>query len=243
MILPALLLMLQAAPPADQARFDACAALVKSDAAKAEKEADAWRVGGGGVPARMCLGLAFVAQERWAPAAATFEQAAKEAQLRGDGRAAVLWVQAGNAALAGDDPGAARGHFDRAIASPVLSAAMKGEAHLDRARAKVALNDLPGARADLDEAVRLVPGDPMAWLLSATLARRQGDEPRAAKDIAEATRLAPEEAPIAYEDGNIAALAGEADRARAAWQRAVSLAPESDAGQAAALALKGETAP
>lgn len=240
MILP-LILMLQSAPPADQARFDACAALVKADPAKAEKEADAWRVGGGGVPARMCLGLAFVAQERWAPAAAAFEQAAKEAQLRGDGRSANLWVQAGNAALAGDDPGAARNHFDRAIASPVLSAAMKGEAHLDRARARVALNDLAGARADLDDAVRLVPTDPMAWLLSATLARRQSDKARAAKDIAEAARLAPDQAPIAYEEGNIATLAGEPDRAKAAWTRAATLAPESDAGQAAALALRGVT--
>jgi len=137
----------------------------------------------------------------------------------------------------------ARGYFDRALALPVLSDAMRGEAHLDRARAQVAVGDVVAARTDLDAALKLVPRDPLGWLLSATLARRQADLPRATKDIAEAAMLAPNEAPIAYEEGNIAALAGATDRARMAWQRAVTIAPESDAGQAAALALKGEGQP
>ncbi|SNS57894.1 Tetratricopeptide repeat-containing protein [Sphingomonas laterariae] len=221
-----------------QKRFEACAALVKSDPAKAVAEAEAWR-NGGGLPAKMCLGLAYSAQERWGPAAIAFEQAAKEAGIQRDGRAANLWVQAGNAALAGDDPAMARNHFDRALALPVLSDEMRGETHLDRARADVAIGNLGDARADLDRAVKLVPGDPMAWLLSATLARRQNDLPRATRDINEAARLAPQEAPVAFEQGNIAQLAGRTDEAKAAWTRAATLAPESDAGQAAILALKG----
>lgn len=207
---PLLFLLLLAAPaplpdPAEK-RYEACAALVKSDPAKAQAEADAWRAGGGGVPARQCLGLAFVAQERWAPAASTFEQAAKEAELTRDGRAAPLWVQAGNAALAGDDPAKARGFFDRALALPVLSDMQRGETHLDRARAQVEVGYLPAAREDLDAALKLVPGDPMAWLLSATLARRQGDKPRALKDIAEAERLAPGEEAILAEKERIGVL-------------------------------------
>lgn len=235
-----LLLALQAAPALSDAaekRFEACVALTKSDPEKALAEADAWRIGGG-LPARMCLGLAYVALERWAPAAVTFEQAAAEAEIQRDGRAASLWVQAGNAALAGDDPVKARGYFDRALALPVLAGAMRGEVHLDRARAQVAINGLAGARVDLDEALKLAPRDPMAWLLSATLARRQEDAPRAKKDIAEAARLAPGEAPIAYEEGNIAALAGDMAKAKAAWTRAATLAPQSDAGMAATMALK-----
>ena len=120
---------------------------------------------------------------------------------------------------------------------------MRGEAYLDRARAQVAVNDLAAARSDLDEALKLVPRDPMAWLLSATLARRQKDVGRARKDIAEAARLAPQEAPIAYEEGNVAMLAGNMEQAKAAWTRAATLAPKSDAGQAATMALKDAIAP
>lgn len=240
MILPLLLALQSTAAPAPDAagkRYEACVDLIRTDPEKALAEAEAWRMGGG-VPARMCLGLAYVALERWGPAAVTFEQAATEAEIQRDGRAANLWVQAGNAALAGEDPAKARGYFDRALALPVLSGEMRGEVHLDRARAGVAIGDPASARADLDEAIRLVPRDPMAWLLSATLARRQQDTPRAQKDIAEAARLAPQEAPIAFEEGNIAALAGDMAKAKAAWTRAATADPESDAGQAATMALK-----
>jgi tetratricopeptide (TPR) repeat protein len=202
-MLPLILAMLAADPAA--ARFEACAKLVAADPVKAVAEADSWRVAGGGLPARQCLGLAYVAQERWAPAAAAFEQAAREAEIQRDGRAAALWVQAGNASLAGADPAKARQQFDRALALPVMSDAMRGEAHLDRARAAVESNDMLAARVDLDKALALVPGDPMAWLLSAALARRQGDKPRAAKDIANARRLAPTSPDIADEAARIAA--------------------------------------
>lgn len=241
-MIPLFFLLMQAAastPDPAQKRFETCAALTKSDPGKAVAEADRWRLGGGGLAARMCLGLAYAAQERWAPAAVAFEQAAREAEIQRDGRAATLWVQAGNAALAGGDAAAARGYFDRALVLPVLSPAMRGEVHLDRARAQVAVGYLDAARIDLDAAMKLVPGDPLAWLLSANLALRQNDVARAAKDVAEAARLAPGDAAIAYEQGNVAARAGNDSAALAAWKRAAEMAPDSDAGQAAALALKG----
>ncbi len=229
--------------PIDAAvRFERCAALAKTDPVKAAGEADAWRLGGGGLPARMCLGLAYSAQERFGPAAVAFEQAAREAEIQRDGRAAALWVQAGNAALADGDAGKARGFLDRALALPVMSSAQRGEAYLDHARAQVAVGYLDAARTDMDNALKLVPGDPMAWLLSATLARRQSDGPRAAKDIAEAARLAPNEAAIAYEQGNIAALLNQTGEAVAAWTRAAKDS-DSPAGQAAAMALAGKKDP
>ena len=227
------------APSADQARFTACAKLVESDAAKAVAEADAWRVAGGGLLARQCLGLAYSAQGRWAPAAVAFEQAARDAEIRRDGRAATLWVQAGNAALAGNDPGKAKFALDRALALPTMSNAMRGETYVDRARAGVAANDLAGARIDLDKAIGLVPADPMVWLLSANLALRQNDLKRAQGHIAEAVRLAPTDAAVAYEAGNVAAAAGQQEAALAAWKKAAEGAPDSPAGQAAALALEG----
>ncbi|HEX8446867.1 MAG TPA: tetratricopeptide repeat protein [Sphingomonas sp.] len=212
----AFLLLLQAAttpagPPSPvnptARRFDACAALVKTDAAAAVAEGERWsRESGGGLPARLCVGLAYVAQSRWAPAEIAFAQAAAQAEEQRDGRAAGLWVQAANAALAGDDAAKARADLDRAIALPVLSDVMRGEAYLDRARAGVALGDLATARGDLDQAVKLVPNDPLGWLLSAALARRQGDHARAVRDLASARTLDSGAPEISEEAARIAAM-------------------------------------
>lgn len=221
----------------DGARFKACVALTRKDPAAAIEQADEWAKRSNTLVSRHCLGLAFVAAERWQPAILTFEQAAQEAELQQDGRAADLWSQAGNAALAADDPTKARGYFDRALRLPVTQPAMTGETWLDRARADVALNDLPQGRIDLDKGLALVSQDPFGWLLSATLARRQKDLPRAAKDIAIAVKAAPTDPAVALEQGNIAAASGQMEAAKAAWTRAAQLAPGEPEGKAAAAAL------
>lgn len=235
-----------AAPPPSQADHSArgrrCAALAKQQPVNAEAEARDWIRAGGGMAARQCLGIAQSGQEAWPAAIATFEGAARDAQIAQDPMAVVLWMQAGNAALAGDEPVRARSAFDRVLALPGLSDEMQGEVHLDRARAAVAANDLTGARADLDAATRLVPRDPLGWLLRANLARRMKDLPTAFAAIRAAAKLSPNDPSIAYEAGNIAAAAGNVDDAKAAWTRAAQAAPESDAGRAAGLALK-EAAP
>ncbi len=223
-------LLLLAAEPA---RFDACAALAASDPARAIDEASTWRIAGGGVLARQCEGLAYVTQKRWLPAAVAFEAAAREADVKADGRAAVLWVQAGNAALAGNDATKAALYFDGALARGQLSGEALGEAHLDRARARAATGNMKGARTDLDQAVKLVPADPLGWLLSATLARKMGDLPRAQADIAEAAKRSPDDASVALEAGNIAVLSGRNDAARTAWEAAITLAPASEAAKSA----------
>lgn len=238
MILAALLLA-AAQPPDDAAkRYQRCVDQIKVDGAAAATAAEAWRQNSGGWPASQCLGLAYVALEKWGPAEVAFEQAATEAELRGDARAANLWVQAGNAALAGNDPGKARIALDRALKLPALNAAMAGEAWMDRARAGVALGDLPAARSDLDTAIRLVPADPMGWLLSATLARRQKDLPRASKDIGEAIARAPGDPDVAVEAGNIALASGDALKARAEWQRAQAADSNGPTGEEAAALIE-----
>ena len=240
MILPLLaaaVLPLAQLPGGDAARFQACVALIKSDPAAAVAQAETWTQASRAVPARHCVGLAYVATERWSTAAITFAQVAEEAQRQQDGRAAALWTQAGNAALAGEDPGQARDYLDRALALPTLPPAMRGETWVDRARADVALNDLPLGRIDMDKGLKLVAQDPFAWLLSATLARRQQDLPRAAKDIAEAEKLAPDDPSVELEAGNIAAARGAADQARHLWQRVITLGHGTAEAKAAAAAL------
>lgn len=225
-----------AAPAADQ--YAQCVALAQSDPAKAIEQANAWRIGGGGIDSRQCLGLAYAALARWAPAAVAFEQAAQEADIAKDGRSAALWVQAGNARLAGGEAKAAKLAFDAALARGTLAGMDRGEALLDRARALVALNDPAAARADLDKALELAPEDPLAWLLSATLARRQNQLDRAAKDIAEAAKRSPDDASVALEAGTIAMRQGAPGAARVAWEAAIKAQPGSAAALAAAENLK-----
>jgi tetratricopeptide (TPR) repeat protein len=224
-------------PTAAEARFAACVTLSEHDPAKALAEAGSWQTTGGGVLAQQCAGVAYAAQKRWLPAAAAFEQAAREAERSRDGRAARLWVQSGNAALAAGDFARARSALDTAIIGGQLTGAEAGEAYLDRARACVALGAPAPARADIDKALQLTPADPLAWLLSATLARRQNDLSRATKDIEEASRRSPDDASVALEAGNIAVLSGSDAAARAAWQAAVKASPDSPAGKAAAASL------
>jgi tetratricopeptide (TPR) repeat protein len=241
-VLPFLILAAAAAAPAKTAppvdRGTACARLALSDAARAIAEANAWRLAGGGVAARQCLGMAYVQDERWLSAATAFEEGARDAQNAKDPRAAVLWSQAGNAALAGGDPTRARAALDSALIAGTLSDPLRGEAELDRARADVALNDPAAARIDLDHALQHVPDDPMAWLLSATLARRQGEVDRATADIAEAVKRAPDDPDVALEEGNVQAVAGDLAKARLAWQRAVKTGANLPSGKSAATALQ-----
>jgi tetratricopeptide (TPR) repeat protein len=224
-------------PGTDEERFRVCVEIADADPARALAQAGAWRISGGGVLARHCEALAYVAQKRWVPAATAFEAAARDADTKADGRAANLWVQAGNAALVAGDAARARSAFDAALVRGQAAGIDQGEIYLDRARARFALDDKAGARADLDTALKLVPTDPLAWLLSATLARRSGDLERAATDIAEAAKRSPDDAQVALEAGNIAILSGREDAARTAWQAAVKNGADTQAGKAAADAL------
>lgn len=184
---------------------------------------------------RRCEGMAAAGAAQWTAAAEAFAAAAG---LVDPTKAAALWAQAGNAWLAGGEPEKAATAFDTALvagqAQPGLD---RGELMLDRARAAVATGDLSGARRVLDQALAAVPTDPLAWLLSATLARRSADPPRAAKDIAEALRLAPDDAAVQLEAGNIAAVAGDEVKARERWTDAARLQPDGPSGAAAKAAL------
>ncbi len=223
---------------AEERRFEECVTLIEKDTAQAIEFAGKWRIDGDGLLSRQCLGLAYAAAGRWEPAMTAFEQAAQQAEKERDGRAANLWVQAGNAALAGNNPARAKPAFDAALATGTIKGSAAGEVHLDRARALVSLRDVAGARKDIDEALKLVPTDPLGWLLSATLARRTNDLARAGSDIAQAAELGPDDAAIALEAGNIAMLSGIPDAARTAWEGAVALSPGSPEGLAAAKALE-----
>ncbi|RYE00937.1 MAG: tetratricopeptide repeat protein [Sphingomonadales bacterium] len=236
MFLPFLLLIAQDRP-AEPPRFAECMDLATGDPAAGQANALKWRGEGGGALARQCLGVAYANQGRWDSAASAFEDAAREDELANGGKVADYWVQSGNAWLAAGNPVRARSAFDAALARATLTGLALGEAHLDRARALVAAGDSDGARNDIDKALATAPGDPLAWLLSATLARRQGDLKRAAADIAEALRRSPDDVSVQLEAGNIAGAAGDEANARTAWARVIELSPGSPAAENARKAL------
>lgn len=235
-MLLSLLLILQDTP--EPPRFAECMDLATSDPAAGQDNANKWRGEGGGALARQCLGVAYANQSRWDSAAAAFEDAAREAELAKSGKVADFWVQSGNAWLAAGNPAKARSAFDAALATASLTGLALGEAHLDRARALVAAGDSEGARDDIDKALANAPSDPLAWLLSATLARRTGDMKRAAKDITEALRLSGDDVSVQFEAGNIAATAGDEANARTHWSRVVELSPGSPIAESARKALE-----
>lgn len=224
-----------------ESQFRNCTATARSDPAKAVSLANDWRVRGGGIAARQCLGLGYAGLERWQQAAEAFEWGAKEASAAGDPRAADLWTQAGNAWLAHEDGVRARTAFDAALAAGALSDELRGEVHLDRARAGVLLSDLPGARNDINQGLALVARDPFAWYLSAALAVREGNMDKARADIAHAVELAPDDADVLVQAGTVAGTAGDWQAARDYYNRAINAAPTSEAAGRAKAAL--ESAP
>jgi tetratricopeptide (TPR) repeat protein len=239
----ALLQATAAARPSARSAHDHCLTVAEQDPAAGKAEAERWRIAGGGFSARQCAALADAARGHWAEAAAGFEEAAHGAEVAHDTTATDLWAQAGNAWLAAGQPAKAREALDTALAAGTLKGTALGEAQLDHARALVAAGDLDDARTDLDLALVNAPDDPLAWLLSATLARRQNDERRAQKDIAEALRRSSDDASVQLEAGNVAAMSGDEAGARVAWGEAARLAPNREQGRAAVAALRQFDAP
>ena len=223
--------------PGVEARLRSCTALVRTAPQQAADTANAWLAERGGLPARQCLGLAYVALQQWPAAATAYATAAREAESAGDASRADFWVQAGNAWLAAGEAPRALQALDAALATPNLTQELRGEAHLDRARVQVALGQAGLARTDLDRALQLVPADPFAWYLSAALARRQNDAARARADSARARQLAPDNPDILLLAGTIAGEAGDMAEAERLYRQVATGAPDSDAGRQALASL------
>ena len=219
-------------------RFDQCIALAGKDPVSGLVSANNWLGEGGGYAARHCLGFAYARQANWPLAITEFENAAREAASASDApHSGNLWAQAGNAALASGQYLRAISFFDTAISGGGLTGQALGEAHLDKARALVALDKPEDARIEFAKVHELVPMDPLGWLLSATLARRSGDLQTAVSDITEAAKLVPQDPDIALEAGNIAVSSGDYKSARTNWQQAISIAGDGEAGKSAKVYL------
>lgn len=224
--------------PQAQTRMGNCLALAQSDPLAALDVADEWAKGLTGAAhaePKHCQGVALSRLGRWAEAELAFREARDDTPVSDRAARAARGAMAGNAALAA-------GSADRALASldiahtDALSAGLTqltGEISIDRARALVGLGRLDEAGIALAEARANAPDNPQAWLLSATLARRQGKLEEAQAEIEVAARLLPVDPEIGLEAGVIAVLSGRDEAARLSWESVIAAAPDSDAAKTA----------
>lgn len=219
-------------------RLSDCLALAQSDSAAAIAQATAWQMQVKGSPRAQpsrCLGLALTQQGRWTEAQAAFLDAREYTPANEREDRARLASMAANAALAGGDADHALALLDTAHgeAQAAADTRLAAEIALDRARALVALKRDAEAGAALAEARTGASDNATAWLLSATLLRRQGKLADAQRMIEQAATLAPLDPSIGLEAGVIAVLGGRDDAARRSWQSVLSAAPDSDEAKVA----------
>lgn len=226
-----------ATPTVEDDRLRSCLQQAVTDSPTALAAGDRWLAesrGSARSKPLQCLGHVYTVLLRWQAAEDAFVAAVAAAPAGDPARVAKLWAQAGNAALAGGHAERALTHFEAALArADATLPAERGEIELDRARALVALDRAGEAGEALTAAQRDAPDEPLVWLLSATLSRRQGDLAAAQRQIEVAVGLAPNDPDIGLEAGAIAMLAGRDDAARQSWRSVLLTAPESKAAATA----------
>lgn len=185
--------------------------------------------------AGLCLGIAYGAMERWDDARTAFLRARDAASPTDTASRARLGAMAGNAALAAGSASTALPILDVAQqdAKGANDDELRGSIALDRARALVTLGQQAQAGAALAEARSVAPGNAQAWLLSATLARRENKLAEAQSQIERAAQIAPQDPEVGLEAGVIAVLGGRDEAARKSWQSVLATAPDSEAAKTA----------
>lgn len=208
--------------------IDVCLTTARDDPARARALAEEWVArteGAQRATGRHCLGVAAGNAGDWATASTAFLAAREEAdEPRFKARMGAL---AGSALLAQDKPAEALVALEAAQGLATSDAALGGEIAQERAVALVALKREAEAGAALADARRLASGDAHAWLLSATLARRQNDLAAAQSHIERSATLDPRDPAIGLEAGVIAALRGQDVAARKSFESVISAAPDS----------------
>jgi len=216
--------------PLEQVRLDLCLDQARADPGAAMIEASGWLAETSGADAsypQQCLGYAYTLLLNWNAAESAF-LAAREAEFEANHfRRAQLATMAANAALAEERADAAL--ISLAIAASDAEAAgdagLRSVVETDRARALVLKAREADAEAALASARTLDGQNAMAWLLSATLARRLGKLDDAQGLIATAAALAPDYPEVGLEAGVIAMLQGREDAAVASWRSVLEVEP------------------
>lgn len=228
------------APPqskveAEEATYEHCMTLAKTDPGAARDMAAKWSTRGGAHPADHCYAVALIGLKQYKPAAERLDKLAAAMlttapdSLRAEvlDQAGQAWLLAGDAARAYNDAGAA-----------LALAPNDPDILIDRAEAAGEAGWFDKAVADLSTVLKADPRRVDALIYRATAYRALNKLDPALADADAAVRLAPNSAQAVLERGNIRGLRGDVAGAREDWQTAMTLAP----GSAAALAAKANLA-
>ena len=185
--------------------------------------------------ANQCHALALTGIGGWAEAVPLFLAAREYTRDTKADERARLAALAGNARLAASDPAGALTALElaREDSAQGSDSKLRSAIQVDRASALVALNRAGEAATALADARSADPANAEAWLLSATLSRRQGNLAAAQAQIEKAAALLPVDPEIGLEAGVIAMLLGHEEAARKSWQSVISAASGSDAAKTA----------
>ena len=224
---------------AQSVQLQNCLKLAMENPSDAIDEAEGWLAAAKTMSdragAKQCKALALTRLESWSEAAALFLAARDDTPASEPGERARLGALAGNALLLSGATAAGLDALDHAHgeAHTASDGKLNGVIQIDRARALVALGRTEEAASALEEARYELPGNYQAWLLSATLARRQGKLAEAQRQIERAATLMPVDPEIGLEAGVIAVLSGRDQSARLSWQSVIKAAPGSLAAKTA----------
>lgn len=221
----------QAEIKANEAAYERCMTLAKTDPGAARDMAAKWAAQGGAHPADHCYAVALIGLKQYKPAAQRLDKLA-EAMLTvaPDSLRAEVLDQAGQAWLLAGDPTRAYNDAGAALAL----APGDPDILTDRAEAAGEAGWFDKAIADLDIVLKADPRRVDALIYRATAYRSLNKLDPALADADAAVHLAPNSAQAVLERGNIRGLKGDLDGAREDWRTAMTLAP----GSAAALAAK-----
>ena len=221
------------APPrsaaGDEANYEHCMSLTKSDPGGARDLAEHWQSHGGAHPADHCYAVALVELKQYKEGATRLEALAQAMVHAPNSLRAEVLDQAAQAWLLARDP-------SRAYAAD--SAALNllpndPDLLIDRAEAAGSEGWYDKAVADLDRVVKSDPNRADALIYRASANRELGQLDLALADINRALGLAPNSVSALLERGDILRLNGDVNGARKDWVRVSELAPGSAADAAA----------
>lgn len=180
------------------------------------------------IAALQCAAMAQAELRQWNEAAASFLKARDLAQGKSDWQARI-GTQRAHALVEAGRIIEARAAFRDAIDDAILAgdSVTAGQIAADQAIVEVAAGDQSAAAATLAAARERSPGEYRIWLLSATLARRNGQLDDAQSFIEQAASLDAIDPEVGLEAGVIAALSGRLAAARASFE---SVAAQPHAG-------------
>lgn len=224
--------------PGAPSQLQTCLQLAQTKPAEAVESTGDWLSGSKGADKAhpyQCLGAALGQLGHWDEAEYAFLQARESLAPTETAQRARYAAMAGNAAMADERYDAAIKDLDfaKGDAATAGDTTLIGGIEVDRARALANLGRIPETGEALAIARKNLPNNPEAWLLSATLARRENRLADAQNYIEKAAELRPVDLEIGLEAGVIAMLSGHQDAARKSWKSVIDADPSSPEAQTA----------